>query len=351
MKRKRLLVFGVIALVLAAPCVFYFSGAYDRWQDERSLADICRGSVDTSEVKELLGVDRLRGHDVEVEGGANPHAGQLRKCSVGDPEGRAWLSAAMDWSSDAAGALHDFGGFEPYGDAGMAIPLGRGWEGVMDEGRSGDDLVAMVNMPCTNHRRDPQRSSLIVTVKGQAVHSIEENAQRVRFARTTVKTAENAARAWGCEAHPGGPIDRVSNNTAHTKVPQGEARGTCAGITTAVRESATDPRAPIENCYLLSDSGKSHYRVSSFYGPFVQALAAQSGYEDELDPGKPAGRKGSSTWATAECPSGGKALYIVTGLPDEEDRFAPDGQLELSALKTFATRSAERHGCTGLKLP
>ncbi|ANZ14896.1 hypothetical protein O1L44_02800 [Streptomyces noursei] len=351
LSRKRLLIFVVLVLVIAVPSVFYFSGAYDRWKDERSLADICKGSVDTSEVKELLGADRLRGHDVAVEQGINPRAGQLHKCSVGDPDGRAWLSTAMDWSSGAAGALHDFGGFPPNGGLGMAIPLGHGWEGVMDEGRSGEGLVATVNMPCANHRNDPERSSLIVTLQGQAMRSMEGTAQRARFARTAVKTAQNAARAWGCNARPGGPIDRVPDNTAHTKVPQGEAGGSCAGIAAAVRESATDSNAPIENCYLLSDSNKPHYRLSAFYGPFVRALPAQLGYGDELDSEKSAGRKGSSVWATAECPSGGKALYIATALPDDGDRFTPDGQLEESTLKAFATRSAERHGCASLKMP
>ncbi|WP_435244408.1 hypothetical protein [Streptomyces sioyaensis] len=350
-ERKRWLFAMVIVLVVAVPSIFYFTGAYDRWQDGRSLANACRGSVDTAEAKKLLGADHLRGHDIEVDQGAIPRAGRLHKCNVSDPDGNAWLSVAMDWSSDAAGALHDFGGFKPYGDVGMAIPLGHGWEGVMDEGRLGKDLVATVTMPCANRRSDPQHSSLIVTVQGEAMRSVEGTTQRARFARTTVKTAQNAAKAWGCTARPGGAIGRVSNNTAHVKVPQGEARGTCAGITTIVRESATDSKAPIENCYLVSDSDTSQYRVSAFYGPFAKALPDQLGYADELDRGKPAGRKGSGLWASAECPSSGRALYIATGLADTDDRFDPDGTLEKSALKTFATRSAKRHGCTDLKLP
>ncbi|MFE0187592.1 hypothetical protein [Streptomyces sp. NPDC058989] len=352
LQRKRWLIAAVIVLVVGAPSIFYFSGAYDRWQDSRSLADICRGSVDTSEVKELLGIDRLRGREVEVGQGANPHAGQLDKCSLSDPDRSAWLSVAMDWGADASGALHDFGEFAPWGDVGMAIPLGHGWEGVMDEGGLGKDLVATINLPCVNHRNDTKRSSLVVTVQGMAMRSMEGTAQRTRFARTATKTAQNAAKAWGCTARVGGAVERVPDNTAHTKVPEGEARGTCAGIATAVRESAADSKAPIENCYLLSDSFTSQYRVSAFYAPFATALAEQPGYGGEFDPQKPAGHKGTTIWASAQCSSGSRALYIATAtLNKDRPSEQPDVKLGKVALKEFAARSAKRHGCTDLKLP
>ncbi|MEV5485580.1 MULTISPECIES: hypothetical protein [Streptomyces] len=350
-ERKRWLIAVVIIVVVAVPSIFYFSGAYDRWQDGRSLADSCRGSVDTSEVRELLGVDRLRAHDVEVEQGAVPSSGQLHKCSVRDPDAGGWLSVGLDWGSDAAGALHDFNEFVPYGDVGMAIPLGHGWQGVMDEGHAGQDLVATVNMPCTNHRSDPKRSSLIVTVKGTAMRSVEGATQRARFARTTVKTAQNAAKAWGCTVVPGGVIDRVPDNTAHSII-SGKARGTCAGIEVAVRESVTDSKSPIENCYYVAESSSVHNRVSAFYGPFAPALREQLGYDDEYDPWKPAGRKGDAFWASAQCPSGSRALYITTRPVDHNNYDSvPSEKVEKAALKEFATRSAKRHGCTDLKLP
>ncbi|WP_395372098.1 hypothetical protein OHU45_30030 [Streptomyces tubercidicus] len=350
-RRKRKLIITVITLVIAASSTFYFSGSYDRWQDSWSLADTCRNSVDTSEVKELLGVDRLRGSDTNAEQGSNPSAGQLHKCSVRDPDGTAYLSVALDWGSDVGGVLHEFGGFSPYEDGGTAIPLGHGWEGVMADGGLGSDLIAAVNMPCTNLRTDQERSSLVVTVESMAEEPKGGAVQRARFARTTVKTAQNAAKAWGCTAHPGGTVARVPGNTAHAVVPPGEARGTCEGITTAVRESPTDPKAPIENCYILSGSDTSQYRISAFYGPFVKAVPEQLSYTDVLDPGKPSGHKGSGYWASAKCPSGNRALYITTGLPDSGDHFDPKSTLQKSALKAFATRSAKRHGCTDLALP
>ncbi|MFI9261370.1 hypothetical protein ACIGT4_27230 [Streptomyces sioyaensis] len=351
LNRKRLLIVTVALLLVAVPGVFYFSGAYDHWQDGRSLADTCRGSVDTSEIKELLGTDRLRGHDIAEDEGANPRAGRLHKCSVGVPDGGSWVSVALDWNPDAAGSLHDFGGFTPYGDVGMAIPFGHGWQGVMDQVPMTDGLVAMVNVPCANHHSDPRHSSLIVTVQGNAMRSTERAVQRARFARTTVRTAQNAAKAWGCEAQTGTAVDRVPVNTADAEVKPGAASGTCAGIRTTVRESATDPKAPIENCYLLPDTGSSHYRLSAFYGPFVQALPAQAGYGGEFDPEKPSGHKETTFWASAECPSGGPALYIATRIPDEDRFLQPDGRLAKEALKEFATRSAKRHGCKDLKLP
>ncbi|MCL6296929.1 hypothetical protein [Streptomyces kronopolitis] len=349
-QRKRWLIIAVAVLAVVASGVFYFSGAYDRWRDNRTFADTCRGSVDTSEVKELLGADRVRGHDVEVQPGINPRAGRLHKCAVSDPEGAAWLSVALDWGSDAAGALHDFGGFSPYEDGGMAVPLGHGWEGVMAEGGVGSDRVAMVNMPCSNRRSDPERSSLVVTVQSAGTQQKGGAAQRDRFARTAVETAGNAAKAWGCTARPGGAIESLPE-PGSTTAREGMAQGTCQGIKAAVRESATASKAPIENCYLLSDSGTAQYRVSAFYGPFAHAVPAQIGYGDVFDSSKPAGRKGSGVWASAGCPSGGRALYIVTALPDTDDHFDPDGHLANAALKTFATHSAERHGCGDLKFP
>ncbi|MFD3421285.1 hypothetical protein [Streptomyces decoyicus] len=351
MKRRRLLITAVIVLALAVPGTFYFTGAYDSWRDNQSLADTCKGTVDTSEVKELLGVDRVRGHDIEADHGSSPRAGQLHKCSVGDPDGNAWVSVSLDWSGDAAGPLHDLGGFTPYGDVGMATPLGHGWEGVLDEVPGTGNLVATVNMHCENRRSDPRHSSLIATVQGMGTRSMAGGAQRARFARTTVKTAQHAAEAWGCTARSGGVIERVSGSTAHTEVPRGEARGTCAGIETAVRESVTDPKAPIENCYVLAGRSASQYRISAFYGPFAQALPVQRGYSGKVDPEKPAGDKGSFLWGSAECPSGSRALYISTRLPGADGRFDPDGDLERSTLEAFATRSSKSHGCEDLKLP
>ncbi|WP_328742317.1 hypothetical protein OG436_16105 [Streptomyces caniferus] len=351
LKRKRLLIAAGVVLVLAVPGIFYFSGAYDSWQDNRSLADTCRGSVDTSEVKELLGVDRVRGHDIEADHGSSPRAGQLHKCSVGAPDGNASVSVSLDWSGDAAGPLHDFGGFTPYGDVGMATPLKHGWEGVLDEVSGTRNLVATVNLPCENRRTDARSSSLLVTVQGMGTRSMGGAAQRARFARMTVKTAQNASKAWDCASRAGGEIERVPDSTAHTQVPQGEARGTCVGIKTAVRESVTDAKAPIENCYVLADRGVSQYRISAFYGPFVRALPAQRGYSGVLDPEKPAGNKDGVLWGSAKCPSEGRALYISTRLPGAADRFDPDGDAEKSALKTFAMRSSKRHGCEDLQLP
>ncbi|MFE3885098.1 hypothetical protein ACFXPQ_19695 [Streptomyces lydicus] len=351
LKRRRLLITAVIVLALAVPGAFYFTGAYDSWQDNQSLADTCKGSVDASEVKELLGVDRVRGHGIEADHGSSPRAGRLRKCSVGDPDGNAWVSVSLDWGGDAAGPLHDLGGFTPYGDVGMPTPLGHGWEGVLDEVPGTGNLVATVNMPCENRRSDPQHSSLIATVQGMGTRSMAGGVQRARFARTTVKTAQHAAEAWGCSARSGGAIERVPGSTAHTEVPQGEARGSCAGIKTAVRESATDPGAPIENCYVLAGRNASQYRISAFYGPFAQALPAQQGYSGEVDPESPAGSKGRLLWGSAKCPSGSRALYISTRLPGGDDRFGSDGDLQKSTLKTFAASSSKRHGCEDLKLP
>lgn len=206
-------------------------------------------------------------------------------------------------------------------------------------------------------RSNPKKVDLIVTLQASSGNGkpITGDTQRARFARTATKTAVNAAKAWNCKANVGDSIDRVSKESAHVDVAAGHASGTCKGIDSGVWESAADPDAPIEDCYLLATKAKgtAQTRLGAYYGPFAAAFprVALLGSDIKLDQ-RAGGAPYSMYWATAQCPSSGTALYTVVSVSGDGSGIGPASpSARKGALKLFATQSAKRHGCTDLKFP
>ncbi|MFJ2188537.1 hypothetical protein ACIOJE_11310 [Kitasatospora sp. NPDC087861] len=338
-RRRRLTAAGVVAAV-AVPAVLYFSGAYDRWQDGRSLSGLCHGSVDTAEVKEFLGLDRMRGRNAVAPEG-------LASCSLVNPERAGGsLSVRAGWSPQAAGpALTALGRMRPNLATTMARPLGRGHPGVLDLEDPAKG-VAVLALDCPG-RTD---GNLVVTVEGRPrPDTFADAAQRARFARIAARAADGAARVWGCTVPPGQPITDIPADSWSTPVPAGRAVGTCAGIDATTRGTAADPRAPMEDCFLSADDhDTARYRLGAYYPPFARALP-------QVAMGAPitgaTGGKDGLFWGTASCPGGGTALYTVDTVNDGDRTAAANPVVEQDALRVFATRSAELHGCTDLKLP
>ncbi|WP_030232793.1 hypothetical protein [Streptomyces sp. NRRL S-350] len=337
-RRWRLPVAAALGLPLAAGAVFYLGGGYDRWQDGRSLAGLCHGSLDTAEVKEFLGVDRMRGEDAVSPDG--PAA-----CSVVNPEHTGgFLSVKTGWgqqgSAQALAALR-----RDRADLAttMAAPLGYGRRGVLDL-QEDDGAVAVLPLDCPGQGG----KELLVTVKGlPRTGGLDDAAQRARFARIAARTADGAARVWGCTAPSGPDITDVPADTRYRKVPAGQAAGTCSGLDGTTGETAADPNAPVEDCFLYDAGDSPRFRLGAYYPPFADALPKVAHYPV-------AGASGSRDgllWATASCPGGGTALYTVDTVDDGKRTATPDPAAQGSALRTFATRSAERHGCAAPQLP
>lgn len=276
-RRKRWLAIALI-VVVAVPGFLYLSGIYDRWQDGRSLSHACRGTVDTTEVRELLGTDRIHGEPYTYFRDSITAPGRIDRCLVKNPDGGGRLIVSLDWNANSSGSLFAAGRMESEHDTGMAVPIGHGWGGVIDRRQPDGPDIAILDMPCSNMRSNPKKVDLIVTLQASSGNGkpITGDTQRARFARTATKTAVNAAKAWNCKANVGDSIDRVSKESAHVDVAAGHASGTCKGIDSGVWESAADPDAPIEDCYLLATKAKgtAQTRLGAYYGPFAAAFPA-----------------------------------------------------------------------------
>ncbi|MFD4659305.1 hypothetical protein ACFWP2_27155 [Kitasatospora sp. NPDC058444] len=334
-RRWRLPVAAAVGLVLAAGAVFYLGGGYDRWQDGRSLAGLCHGSVDTAEVKALLGGDRVRGKEAEAPEG-------LASCTVvaaGKPSG-GFLDVRVGRAPEEAGrALHDLQRDRPNLATTMVMPFGQGRRGVLDlEGRL--RTTAVLPLDC------PNSAGLLVTVESVALKG-DDPAQRARFARIAARAADGAARVWGCTAPSGAEITEVPADTRYAKVPDGAANGTCAGLPGLTGEAPADPNAPIEDCFLYAGQDTPRFRLGAYYPPFADVLPSVADYPVT----GPAGARDDLAWATATCPGGATALFTVDAVFDGSRAGAPDPALEKAALRTFATRSAQRHGCSAPQLP
>ncbi|MFG2904097.1 hypothetical protein ACGF13_03370 [Kitasatospora sp. NPDC048286] len=340
-RRWRLPVAAAVGLVLVAGAVFYLGGGYDRWQDGRSLAGLCHGSVDTAEVEDLLGVDRARGKDAKAPEG-------LAGCSVdnaGNP-GNGFLDVRIDRSQERAdGALHRLGRDRPNLSTTMVMPLGHGRRGVLDlQGRIGATAVVALDCPAPN---SPGLLITVGAVPADGNYVLDDPARRARFARVAARAADGAARVWGCTAPSGPQITEVPSDTRYVKVADGAATGTCAGLSGTTNESAADPDALIEDCFLYAGQDAPRFRLGAYYPPFADVLPAVADYPVT----GPAGAKDDVAWATATCPGGTTALFTVATVFDGNHTAAPDPALEKDALRTFAARSAQRHGCSAPQLP
>ncbi|MGW2088713.1 hypothetical protein [Streptomyces sp. NPDC001880] len=81
------------------------------------------------------------------------------------------------------------------------------------------------------------------------------------------------------------------------------------------------------------------------FGPYAQRLLTADDDPGGYDGDAGAGRHGA--WASAACGTGPRALFAV----NDTEYAAPSRVYLRTALRAFAVRAAQRHGCTDLKLP
>lgn len=340
-RRRRWAWFGVVLLVVGVPAGWYYGGGYDRWQDGRSLQGLCAGTLDTAEMKDLLGgAGRLRGYEISP-------VGWLANCGLATPDRHGSLLVSVAWDVPrASSAMARLGRTRAVWSEGVpVVPVGAGWAGVMSARADGrGDLVLALS--CTGKEAGRQ---LIVgltadpTTRAEGpVDDFASAEQRARLGRIGARIAQRANDIWACGATLGGRIEQVPGLSDIVTAPPGKATGTCAGVAGQVRESPADGTAPIEDCaVLLPDDAKTvGLRLSAYYPPF-DYQAKQGAGLDRAETGP--GTAGNLGWATAKCP-GGTAVYLGNRL-ETMDAPARD------ALAAFARHSAERHGCSAPALP
>ncbi|MCX4670857.1 hypothetical protein OG453_29885 [Streptomyces sp. NBC_01381] len=388
---------AVLALALLAGGWFWFGGGYDRWVAQRQIDEACDGVLPGAEVRDVLGdgpfEDDTDGRSegeladaslrvecslaLEVEEGSvtvNVHAVPERRVKDDDS-----FAARQQRREDFTGRYDGV-----YPEAGTVLPpatLGHGWNSVFSAGSDDDGDASATTAVLLDCARG--RGGLLVTVGVEDEGTtVEDAARRTAFARIATATAANASDHWGCDAELGErprtvplPVDEEEN------VPLADATASCEGV--PARGSALSwawegarRGTPLEVCVLgagpvdtegrpaprTSSDISGRYRLSAYYGPYAQD--ERYGYQerhDYLEPDRMLGVAPAGPlvfggyWASAECEKGGeRALFTIeppgSGSPsygsDKRDKpSAADRAYQRAALKAFAEKSAETHGC------
>ncbi|MEU7108178.1 hypothetical protein ABZ951_24510 [Streptomyces sp. NPDC046215] len=370
-KRRRWLIAGsavLVFLVAIAGTAFYFTGGYEKWRDERSLAGACEGVLSKDDVRAALGSDRVHAQSGEKLNYifSNLEKDRITKCvleSRGSGENvvinAGWATRDTDVRWHYAHLFLDEGG---YG----TVPIGSGWHGSLVFLR--DSLQGAVELTCRNQKD----KTLLVNFK--TVHTGYNQPQldsqqraddRAGFARLVTSTAGGLADKYGCDAPLGKTVGSVAPDPVRNPAPLDKSRGICApvvrlgggaeqaGAVTA-SDAPTDPTTPAEDCYLNNAKGYPLYRLTALYGGLAEKGRAESTWSDPAADAEFQERSHRG-FGTAQCGDGKSAYYSLTApyTSLEEGRTVknPDPQFERAALKAFAEQSAKTHGCHGLRLP
>lgn len=358
-KAPRIAAITVCCLAVIAG-ILYATGIYDRWRDTLSLGDACAGTLaDGDDLSSSLGSDNNRASE---EGSAD--GGELTSCRVVNRDGdNDKLTVDIRWSKDAgrSQAVEVPLPLPPTGRNPVA-PLKHGWPGVISQ--DGSTARVTLAMRCRN-RSD---SLLVDSLLHRAEKTNTEKA-RSAFARFTTAAATRAADHYGCDAEGGSRIADVPSDGLSTHpTPLAKAKGTCRALRPyAARAAAADvpmaletptaDDAPMEDCFLgPSDQDESPgYRFVALYGPYSTMMRSEPG-EESVHSDSGTSQENHRAWATAQCPgSPDRARFIVWGVADSDVFDTPVSKsstdFEADTVTAFAKESAQRHGCTDLRLP
>ncbi|MFI0975624.1 hypothetical protein ACH4SP_01200 [Streptomyces sp. NPDC021093] len=328
---------GALALVVLAAGALYFSGTYDRWLTP-DPASACAGTLDRPALREVLTGDAAK----EIEYTAPVRPGSLTQCVVmGDGPAAArsvWVDVRWGSKADAQSLGGTVGG--------ERIHPVNGWPAVVA------GSTATVNLPCLDRKDE----SLLVDVSLMGVKTLDKWKVRTELASFSVKSAERAAKQFGCAISPGPEVKDVEKEPRNSDaVPLAGAQGTCAplrplksaaaqaGATLALEEPA-EKNAPLTECTLLTSKHQLGYELAATFGPYAKAFRNTSTANPQFQ--QYFGAQNDYASATARCPgSPERALFTL------RHRGKPDPAFEAAALKAFATDAAKQHGCTDLRLP
>ncbi|MFC6061530.1 hypothetical protein [Streptomyces ochraceiscleroticus] len=337
--------------------VLYATGVYDRWRDDMSLDDACAGTVARGDLASALGSKEVRASGAGDEG-----EGALAACQVHDrtsEESRLVLD--IRWAGDPGRDFRLAPHPSSHTGQGAVAPLEHGWPGVASQGPNAYQ-VSLV-MECRNRKND----ALFVNgnlLRGE--HSAGAGA-RAAFARVTTETAARAAKRFGCKAASGTRITHIADPLSDEQRRVSHAKGTCAALRPyskeaeaagldAVRETAATRNAPVEDCFVgtADDPGTPSYRALALFGPYPRMVRDAGDTTAFGNVGKSG--KNHTAWATAKCPgSSDRALFtlgqIASANTSAGKRHYLPAQTEVDVLTAFAKDSADRHGCTDVRLP
>ncbi|MFF1711866.1 hypothetical protein [Streptomyces sp. NPDC058268] len=175
----------------------------------------------------------------------------------------------------------------------------------------------------------------------------------MRLARFATRTAQAGAREYGCDARPGGRIDRVESlDHGRESYPDAsalaKADGTCTVITPGwliTRAHGTETgRAPVEDCLLIDNKDRPLFRLSAYYGTFADDQRFKTQTTPDLPKSKPL-LTDYLFRAEATCLDSPRPAVFAIDYREYDDDPKPQLRYARAALRQFAVQSAARHSC------
>ncbi|WP_069751780.1 hypothetical protein [Streptomyces sp. EN16] len=341
---RRTAAWTVTAAVLAGG-LFWVSGGYDSWRDDRALDSACDGDLAAGAVRELFDDISL----TSSGGGEADRWGCTVSAADDDTDAGLVLWAR---STDRLMNLEDADGFD--------APLGHNWTGSFrfdPDDEDTDEARAALLLSCKNSGHGRVMTADADLGRG----GFDDPVARERLVAVLTETATRYTRRTGCAAPAGGRVKYVGVSTTRTDYkPVAAATGSCAGLldgktaarwgVRTVREIEASP-APVENCVLGGLRGAFLYGFTASYGPSASyaRLRLRERRDDDTARANPDAPNGAYA-LTARCPgAGGAALFQVETLLDEDNpkftALTVDHRELRAALQRFAERSAKTHGC------
>ncbi|WP_030211500.1 hypothetical protein [Streptomyces bikiniensis] len=347
---------GALALGLLVTWIWWReSDTAARWRFEEAMKTYCGGVLAYEEGPLFEGL----GHEVALRGDHSPRK-DAHTCWLGTSR-RQVVVALLPGGDPGPGELRDT--LPPLRDRVLLpLPLGGGWRGWIDgssarvllDCRGSADRVA-VTVEMTSRLREEDAEKVFAEPE-----RMWEDTDHLFGTRFALATAVKAAGHWGCEAETGKPLTSLPEVTRDEEAER--ADGTCAGLPFAldrrldtVWETAVDRSAVYEICEVEASGHftENPYSFSARFGPYALAARREGDFRDTAGG---VGARGGTLWASARCPGDTeRALFTGSVPPEAFTAWFPDEKggetFGLPAFHEFAKRSAERHGCTDLRLP
>ncbi|MET4927246.1 hypothetical protein P3L51_33635 [Streptomyces sp. PSRA5] len=344
---------GALVLVVLAGWIWWEkSGTPERRSYEKAVKTFCGGLPAHEKSSQFEGLRTGTNLASDITLGPDAHF-----CRLGSAPAEvtvARLRAGEHQNPDLERAVPHFSGSLP------PVPLPGGWRGAIDGGS------VRVLVGC---RGSEDRVAVTVGSYLDRIGQEETEARRASddgwldsdlfWARFAVATAVKAAAKWDCDAEPGDPL-RALPPTVIEPESVAAADGTCAGLPFArdkrleeMEETAVGGASVYETCRVIA----SHYFDSPYvftarFGP--DALLGRDPADVNSEARAGVGENGA--WASADCHGDAERARFTAIVPPEAATVWLPGEkgeetFGLPAFREFAERSAERHGCTDLRLP
>ncbi|MER5180199.1 hypothetical protein ABT009_17795 [Streptomyces sp. NPDC002896] len=335
-RRAVLCVVMPLALIVAAGYGWYmWSDTGKGWRYEDKLATYCDGLIPYNESAVFTDLSTETGLSRDEQNGFGDD--RFNVCWVADM--RMTIALIPNNAVNSSTAFTVFNMLHEDSTDTLPMALGGGWHGYTDMRNTA------VVLSCDN-----KPASLVVSIAGDESHDNRREARAM--GELAAGTARKAADRWSCKAEQGGRIPTVPA-PAEQSVRDAPV-GTCKGVPIRgndeihwIEETKATGTAPLDNCVLGETKARSEplYWLEAAFGPYAQRLRTATDEPDGLNGN--AGIDRDRAWATAACPGTAREIFYISAT---EYAYPRKGFL-LASLRAFAERSAEQHGCTGLRLP